>query len=225
MNNNMDLTKFNSFIELASQNIMCDADCQKQKQYSDLQNNYLNAKMNLAVAPTKLEDAEKKFIIYSKGEQGYDTFNEENLKNKATQITNLFKQNFEKDSNETIKNVNSYNALSINYNNVSDLLKKYKKENDELFKRVKNNVSDYLTNERKTYYENENINHLKYFYYYILLFIYYLFVIVYIFMNGINHDFKYFMYLFFLVILPFLYSYILSFIIIFIGWIYSMINF
>jgi hypothetical protein len=62
--------------------------------------------------------------------------------------------------------------LLINFRNVFDLYKKYKTENVSLFKELKNETNDVLTNNRKTYYEDEENENLNKYYYYILLFIY-----------------------------------------------------
>ena len=55
---------------------------------------------------------------------------------------------------------------------MAELYLKYKKENVQLIKDLKNETNDVLTNERKTYYEDQKIDGLKGFYYYILLGIY-----------------------------------------------------
>ena len=62
--------------------------------------------------------------------------------------------------------------MLINFKNVAELYLKYKKENVQLVKDLKNETNDVLTNERKTYYEDQKIDGLKGFYYYILLGIY-----------------------------------------------------
>ena len=62
--------------------------------------------------------------------------------------------------------------MLINFKNVAELYLNYKKENVQLVKDLKNETNDVLTNERKTYYEDQKIDGLKGFYYYILLGIY-----------------------------------------------------
>jgi hypothetical protein len=49
---------------------------------------------------------------------------------------------------------------------------KYKKENAMLIKELKNTNNDVLTNERKTYYQDQESDILKFYYYYIILIIY-----------------------------------------------------
>ena len=59
------------------------------------------------------------------------------------------------------------------------MYKKYKKENNDLEKKLKITTSDTLTNDRKNYYEDQGINRLK-MYCYFLLFIYVFIVFIFL---------------------------------------------
>jgi hypothetical protein len=59
------------------------------------------------------------------------------------------------------------------------LYKKYKKENSDLEKKLKIVYSDTLTNDRKNYYEDQGINRIRT-YYYFLLFVYVFIVFVFL---------------------------------------------
>jgi hypothetical protein len=67
--------------------------------------------------------------------------------------------------------------LLLNFKNVVELYLNYKKENVHLIKDLKDETSDVLTNERKTYYADQKIDGLKSFYFYFLLTIYVICVI------------------------------------------------
>jgi hypothetical protein len=93
----------------------------------------------------------------------------------------------------------------------------YKKENIELAKELKDNTSDVLTNERKTYYENQGIDTLNFVYYYILLLVYFIFLVGYIvttlfYPSQLNWKIRFGIFLL-LVILPFISPWILAFVI------------
>ena len=64
-----------------------------------------------------------------------------------------------------------------------DLYLKYKNENIELEKKLKDETNDILTNDRKTYYQDQGINNLKFFYHYFLLLIYIIVVLCYVVYN------------------------------------------
>ena len=70
-----------------------------------------------------------------------------------------------------------YAGLSTNLNNVLDLSTKYELENKMLFKKLKEETNDIMTNQRKTFYQEEGINRLRFYYFYFLLTIYVIFVI------------------------------------------------
>ena len=73
--------------------------------------------------------------------------------------------------------LDTYNKLLVNYKNIEELYNKYKKENSLLFNQLKNHTNDIITNERQTYYEDQEIETLNGFYFYILWIIYIIVVI------------------------------------------------
>jgi hypothetical protein len=73
--------------------------------------------------------------------------------------------------------LDTYNKLLVNYKNIEELYNKYKKENSLLFNQLKNHTNDILTNERQRYYEDQEIETLNGFYFYILWIIYIIVVI------------------------------------------------
>jgi hypothetical protein len=63
-------------------------------------------------------------------------------------------------------------GILLNFKNIVDLYLKYKKDNAELFKQMKQTTNDILTNDRKTYYQDQQVDVLKFYYYYFILTIY-----------------------------------------------------
>lgn len=205
----------NSFIKKAHDVITCDSNCQKQKKAEELKQKYLASQTNLASASNQVEVAEKNYVTFTKGELAYNNKKEERLHEKAKIIIHTFEENFKKDATQIINKVNTYNGITINLKNVIELYATYKKENVELGKEVKNNASDVLTNERKTYYENQGIDDLKFSYYYILLSVYSICIITYSFnalLYASHISWKYRLSFFILLlVLPFISPFLLSF--------------
>jgi hypothetical protein len=175
----IDMNKFNTLINEASDAIMCNSECRKTRDADKLKERYLKAKTNLAYAPNILQQAEKKYVIFTEGQSAYDDLRENQLQDKAKNIVSKFKETFQEEVSKVISQLETYVGLQINYNNVLDLYKTYKKENVQLFKKFKEDANDVLTNERKTYYEDQQIDGLKFYYYYVLLVIYIICVICY----------------------------------------------
>jgi predicted RNase H-like HicB family nuclease len=172
MSNQIDMNKFNTLISQASDAVLCNSECRKQRETDKLKQNYLNSQTNLASASNQVQVAEKKYFSFTQGPAGYNDLLDNQLQKKATEIANKFTEYFDTDSKEITTQIDTYEGLLINFKNVAELYLKYKTENVQLIKDLKDESNDVLTNERKTYYEDQKIDGLKGFYYYILLGIY-----------------------------------------------------
>ena len=172
MGTSFDMSKFNTFIQQASDSIMCNSDCQKQKEIEKLKQKYDNSQVNLASASNQVQVAQRNYVTYAQGESVYNDLQDKELYDKATLITDTFKTNFDDESAKIQTQINSYESLYVNYDNVQELYLKYEKENADLFKELKKTSNDVLTNERKTYYEDQSISNLRFYYFYFLLGIY-----------------------------------------------------
>jgi len=172
MSNQIDMNNFNTLISQASDAIMCNSECRKQRETDKLKQNYLNSQTNLASAPNQVQVAQKNYVTFTEGPSGYNDLLDNQLQEKAQEIVNKFTEYFDSDSKEITTQIDTYEGLLINFKNVAELYLNYKKENVQLITDLKNETNDVLTNERKTYYEDQKIDGLKGFYYYILLGIY-----------------------------------------------------
>ena len=180
-NNNLD--KFNSMIDQATQAISCGSDCQNKQTSEQLKQDYLNAKTNLATAPNNVYVSRKNYIVYEEGQPAYDQLIISELTQKAESLSSYYQTNFESECQNINFNVQTYSGLLINLINIFDLYLKYKKENIELQKKLKEETNDILTNDRKTYYQDQGIDNLQFFYHYFLLLIYIIVVLCYVVYN------------------------------------------
>lgn len=174
-----DLNEFNSLMEQANESISCDATCMQERERQQLLQQYLDAETNVINAPEHLITTRKKYITFTQGENGYIDFLDNDLQNKADLIAKTYQSKFENDVNLILTNIKTFEGFLVNFNNVVDLYKKYKMENNELEKQLKITTTDTLTNDRKAYYEDEGLNRLRT-YYYFFLFIYIIVVVVFI---------------------------------------------
>ena len=172
MSNQIDMNKFNTLISQASDAVLCNSECRKQRETDKLKQNYLTSQTNLASASNQVQVAKKNYVTFTQGDSGYNDLLDSELQKKAQEIADKFTEYFENDSKEITTQIDTYEGLLINFKNVAELYLKYKTENVQLIKDLKDETNDVLTNERKTYYEDQKIGGLKGFYYYILLGIY-----------------------------------------------------
>lgn len=160
--NQMDtLTRFNSLLDKSSEAMLCGPICQKEKKSKELEQKYLDSKTNLQTAPEQLRLATKNYYVYTGGDSKYNEIIEEQLKEKAKIIGDALKVAFS-DEIKRAKELNeSYNGALINSAHIIDLYKEYLKKNRELERNIKIGVNDVLTNDRKTYYEDQENDSLR----------------------------------------------------------------
>jgi len=101
------------------------------------------------------------------------------IQSDAEEQATTFQTNFNNDIADVEFEINTYNGLKINYDHIVELYKQYLVENKELSQQLKDDTSDVLTNDRKTFYEDQGITALNN-YYYILIFIYVIVVICFV---------------------------------------------
>jgi len=176
MTNNIDVNKFNDFLDNANNVLACDSNCQEEKKKNELKQKYLEAKTNLLTAPNQVETSYKNYLTYSKGDSAYNEYRENELQQKAETVILTFKSNFKDEIEKAKESYDTYTGLLLNFTNIVDLYKKLVKENSVLTLAVKNMSSDLLTNDRKTFYEDQIIDNLA-FYHTIILIIYIIFLI------------------------------------------------
>lgn len=172
------LDQFNSLMTQASQSMSCDSECQRKKTEEELKQKYLDSQTNLATAPDQVSSSMKNYMVFADGTPAYNEYLDNTLETKAIQIATEFKDQFTEDSGKIVAGIKTYDGLLINLKNVVELYAKYKVENLTLIKQLKDDTSDVLTNERKTYYQDQGIDTLKFFYRYFLITIYAICVIV-----------------------------------------------
>jgi hypothetical protein len=172
MNNQYDLKSFNSFLDKATAAISCDADCQREKTINELKAKLENAESNLNLADPQFQMAKRNYYTYIAGESGYNEMMEKEVNKQAVLMIESLKTSFQDDINKIKSELQSYNALLINFRNVNDLYKKYRLENKMMYKELKEDANDILTDQRKTYYEDQRNESLNGYYYYFLWIIY-----------------------------------------------------
>jgi hypothetical protein len=156
------INKINQILEQSADALTCGPDCQTEKKSTDLKQKYLDAETNLVTAPIKLKSAKKDYIVYTQGSAAYNKEQGSEEKMRAVVLSKKMTTQF----NDAIASTNSltdiYSSLNSNYQNIEDLYNKYVKENVYLKKGINSTESDTVTNDRKTYYEIQENDRLKY---------------------------------------------------------------
>lgn len=153
----------NELIKKSNEQTACGPDCQKEKKIKDLKSKYESAKKNLSQGPENLADARKNYFVFAFGDKYNNDFNEKLY----TKEANVKVNNMKKQHNENVKEITSliddYESAYVYKSNMGDLSEKYKDENQSLKKKIDNNEKEKATNDRKVYYENQQIEDIEYF--------------------------------------------------------------
>ena len=212
--NKNNLDKFNSMIDQATAAISCDSECQNEQKDQQLEQAYLNAQVNLATAPNNVYVTRQNYVVFDQGQPAYDELIDSELLQQAQKLTSYYQTNFTDESKNINFNINTYSGLLINLKNIFDLYLKYKEENIKLFKQLKDETNDVLTNDRKTYYQDQGIDNLKFYYHYFFLLIYIITILAYIIYNFMYPSqlsiLIRVLFLVLMVLLPFISSFILG---------------
>lgn len=218
MNNNSQLTldNLNQFIDNANKTLSCDTNCQKANKNNNLKNIYLDSITNSASSSAQEQIAYKNYIIATQGQSAYDNEIDKQLNQKANMISDIVIKIFNENLYNTELSLGTYKGLLINFNNLVDYYVLNVNKNARFENNSKIKTSDVLTNERKTFYEDQSIERIKYinkllFYFYFLLIIL-LIIFAFIFPLKLSY-LKIFVIVILLVIYPFIALKLFSFLI------------
>jgi hypothetical protein len=169
--------QINTLLQQSTSSLLCGPTCQKQQTEDKLKQEYLDAEVNIQTAPSKLDETKKNYYIFSKGEAYYNEMQEKELQRKAEMITQTLKKQFD-DQVKQAETLNYYyNTDLINSKNTQELYSEYRSKNKNIERNIRVSNNDILTNDRKTYYETQEIDDLEY-YYNILFVVYYVVVVI-----------------------------------------------
>lgn len=153
----------NELIKKSNQQTSCGPDCQKEKKIEDLKSKYESEKANLSQGPENLAESRKNYFVYAFGNKYNDDFNDKLYTKEANDKVNTMKKQHAEDVEEITSLINDYESTYIYKGNMSDLSDKYEDENNTLKKEIDTNEKSKATNDRKVYYENQQIEDIQYY--------------------------------------------------------------
>jgi hypothetical protein len=197
---------------------ICDTKCLREKKLNQLEQTYYRTKNNLQAAPNQFENARKEYLTFKYGLSGYNKVLENEYKKEAEIEKNILQTNFDDEYNKISSNITQLGELESYANtqtsNTSYI--KYFLDDEEGFDNlnqpeeqlIKRNLTNQITlNSRKSYYELEGYNSLRFFYRYYFIF-YYIFFIILCILFIKKNDLSYYKKFFILLILAFFPYYI-----------------
>jgi hypothetical protein len=154
----------NRIIQQAQDFLACGTDCQRAKKEQELLRSYQTAQMGLFNGTDNLESTSKNYYTFAKGDSGYNDFNKGKIGDVANQIATKYATMF----NEIVRNSevlnNVYQSDFINVNHAKELHQTLVQKNKDLETRLKDILNDISTSDRKSYYEDQELDDLRWWY-------------------------------------------------------------
>ena len=157
-NQSQQMAKLQGLIDNANSALQCGPTCQKIKKREELKQKYINAQTNVISAPDQLRQAQKNYFLYSFGTAEYDDVISKQLNSKVEKIASTLQQEFDQNVENANTLTDSYETLDSQNEYMVDLKNKYIKENAALTLKIKDISTDIVTNDRKTYYQEQNMD-------------------------------------------------------------------
>jgi len=158
---NKSFLKLNSLLEKSAQSLVCGPDCQKEKKTDTLKQKYLEAETNIQTAPIILEESRKNYYVFAKGEPYYDNMREKELTDKAKHLAGQIFDEFTQEIKHCEMLNSYYQGTRINQEHMDELYASYLEKLVELRNKSQGTRGDVLTNQRKTFYQNEETTSLE----------------------------------------------------------------
>jgi hypothetical protein len=155
---------FNAMIEHAQKSIGCDSNCQREKEIKHLKEKYLESKEIKSTAPEREKHAFKQYFEFAHGSQKYAEVIKEKSSIEADKRVVEYSKHFNEEIKEIEKDIIYVAMISKNYENLLKYKEDLLKNNKKLQILTKTTKADIITNDRKTFYENQGIESLDYYY-------------------------------------------------------------
>ncbi len=146
--------KINGLIAMAKDNLLCNSDCQKERESSRLKKLWEASKTNLKTAPEQVEVAEKNYYIFNKGVAQYQDLLFDRYSKTAEEMRQSSIVKHTKLLNELNALITSYDAETIYSKRMHELLRIRKRENKKLRDSIDSFIGTTQTDARKVDYQN-----------------------------------------------------------------------
>ena len=151
----------NNLVDKSNDSLTCGPICQREKQIQELKQEYLDAQLNEQTAPLHYEEAKKNYIVYKDGEAKYNKIRLKELETKADALINQMEKKFKEQITLILKSNQYLETEIINSKNTLELLEEYKIKDELLNLEKENKIHEVITNDRKSYYENQELGSIK----------------------------------------------------------------
>jgi len=171
--------QINALLAQSQESLLCGPTCQAEKNISALEQSYINAQNNVKTAPEQLATAKKNYFLAAKGQLEYDKMVLDEATTDADTLVKSMQEKFDKIVIDIEQQIDVNDSLETNYSRMNDLYDEYSEENKKMEQLLKKVKDDIVTNDRKTYYEQQYIDSLELrYYWYRFIYIFLGFIVI-----------------------------------------------
>lgn len=153
--------RLNALIQQTNEQLQCGPECQRKKAGNKLQQDYLAARNRIKEGPEELNEAERKYFTFVHGEPWYDNFLKKKYEVSADSLADKLTQEHNKKHQRIMQSINKYQAETTYSKHMGELLDKYTDSNDNLERNIDSDRGATETNQRKTYYYEQDIENIQ----------------------------------------------------------------
>lgn len=186
--------KMTDLINQSSDNITCPpgSECMIQRTTNQLKQEYDKAKYDFDIsAPTQYKESLKQYIIFTQGEQAYKNLEYKLAEEKANDVVLQYIDDYETLFELTFYKNEILQTKVDSYKYIYNVLIQTIANNGKLENELEITDNKILTNDRKTFYEQENYTNLKWWFYF-WMYVYIFFLVIFLIALFIgNSDFSF----------------------------------
>jgi hypothetical protein len=171
------MADINKLIASSSDQLLCNPECQKNRKIEQLKEQIQKAKANIDTAPHQLQQAKNNYYQFVLGELDSNKQLEAEFKQQAQAITKKIMDTYNRHTDDVILMATDLDNSTNILTEITDFYNNLSQQNKENIFINNKNTQRFLTNNRKSYYELQKIDSLKYWH----IFLSILFLIIFIF--------------------------------------------
>lgn len=154
----------NDLIKQSSAKYECNDECMRKRTSEKLKSRYYDAIDTIQMAPQRATDAFRKYVLFTQGEQAYDTLNTKRLAEQSAKKSNKIQLTFDTSANMVSETADVYTSMFTNFKHVVELYRRLVAKNKLAKKQISSQTSTALTNDRMVYYSDQQIAKLEQYY-------------------------------------------------------------
>ncbi len=174
------INKMNAALAAISPGILCGTECQAKKQTEELKKKMDAAQRTLLVAEPEYEISKRNYYTYVEGSAAYNTKLADEYAAQAAAIADKYQQDFDVVAEDVRQQIATYENSLLYSATLDELREEYEKNGRKLAKRDRAWYNTALTEDRKSFYEDQQTGVLTGFYKYVLWIVYIVVILGYI---------------------------------------------